>query len=149
MNNIRKYRERAKLTQEELAKKIGSSSANISNYECGKREANYETLLKLSEALDCSVDDLIGSKNYIPNSSNGMKLPSDIQPFAFFGNLENMSRYFKLDISSLQTPECFFDYIRSMSSEEQDDIFMRLFEDLDKDDLLHLASLILQIASTK
>ena len=43
----------------ELAKKVGVTESAIGMYETGKRKPNYEMLLKLAEALDCSVMDLL------------------------------------------------------------------------------------------
>lgn len=46
-------------TQEELAKKVGVFFMTIYYYECGKRRPNSDMLKKLSEALECNVDDII------------------------------------------------------------------------------------------
>ena len=43
----------------ELAKKVDVSESAIGMYETGKRKPNYEMLLKLSDALDCSVMDIL------------------------------------------------------------------------------------------
>lgn len=61
MNRIRELRIRHGFTMAELGKRVGCSEASISYYELGKREAKYEILLKLSEALDTSVDYLLGN----------------------------------------------------------------------------------------
>lgn len=60
MVNLKYYRELRGLTMEELGKKVGCTLSAISNYERGKREPNYEMLLKLSEALDTDVYHLLG-----------------------------------------------------------------------------------------
>lgn len=59
MLNIHELRTKKGLTQIELAKKIGVKSNTISNYEGGKRVPNAVMLKKISQALDCSVDDLL------------------------------------------------------------------------------------------
>lgn len=43
----------------ELGKKADCTEAAISNYELGKREPDFETLLKIGEALDVSVSYLL------------------------------------------------------------------------------------------
>ena len=43
----------------ELGKKIGVTESAVQQYEVGKRKPDYEMLLKLSEALDCTVLDLL------------------------------------------------------------------------------------------
>ena len=53
----------------ELGEKVGVTEAAIGYYETGKRKVNYEMLLKLSEALDCSVADILG-KQKTPTTEN-------------------------------------------------------------------------------
>ena len=48
------------MTQEDLAKKINTSRSNIANYENNKNMPSVDILEKLSEALNCSVDYLLG-----------------------------------------------------------------------------------------
>lgn len=49
------------MTQSELAKKIGITTSSIGMYETGTRKPSYEVLYKLSEALEVSIDFLLGS----------------------------------------------------------------------------------------
>ena len=63
MNRIRELRLRHDLTMAELGKRVGCSEASISNYELSKRQAKYETLLRLAEELETSVDYLLGNSN--------------------------------------------------------------------------------------
>jgi len=56
----------------ELGDKVGVSESAIGMYETGKRKPDYEMLLKLSEVLDCSVDDLL----------NGIKKESDTATYS-------------------------------------------------------------------
>lgn len=64
MNNIRKIRENKKMSQSSVARELGVSRQAYYNYETGKREADYETLLKIAEILDSSVDELISGREY-------------------------------------------------------------------------------------
>ena len=59
LRDIRKSRH---MTMKELGQKVGVTEAAIGYYETGKRLINYEMLLKLSEALDCSVADILGNE---------------------------------------------------------------------------------------
>lgn len=59
MLNLKKYREALGISQAELARRLGMSRGRYNNYEHGLRTADYETLLKLSEELGCTVEDLI------------------------------------------------------------------------------------------
>lgn len=58
-NSIRKHHEAANMTMDELAKQIGVTTLTISRYERGEASPSVPILLKLAEALNCSVDDLL------------------------------------------------------------------------------------------
>lgn len=60
---LKKLRGEAKLTQKELADRIGVSRATVAGYETKGKEPSYETLLKIARVLDCSVDYLMGNTN--------------------------------------------------------------------------------------
>lgn len=56
-------REERKLTQKELAEKLGLSSSAISMYEIGKREPDFETLELIADYFNVSMDYLIGKED--------------------------------------------------------------------------------------
>lgn len=56
---LKDLREINKLTQKELANKIGSDRRSIIRYETGEHMPNILVAKKLSIALDVSLDDLI------------------------------------------------------------------------------------------
>lgn len=60
MLRIRDLRERRKMTQEELGKAVSISRENISRYETGQRTPPADKLIKLADALGCSLDELTG-----------------------------------------------------------------------------------------
>lgn len=55
---IKNSRLQAGLTQKELAKRLGTSQQNIAQYESGKRVPKIETLQKIANALNVSVNEL-------------------------------------------------------------------------------------------
>ena len=59
-NRLRRLRKERKLTQEELAGRIGVKNSVISFYEVGDRTPSLELLVKLSKALHVSTDVLLG-----------------------------------------------------------------------------------------
>lgn len=59
MNKIRELRNKRKLTQEELANKIGITRTSIVFWEQGKSLPSSRYLTKLSKALRCKVTDLL------------------------------------------------------------------------------------------
>lgn len=56
-------RKESDLYQKELAEKIGVSRTTITQYENGAREPNYETLKKLANFFEVSIDYLLGNTN--------------------------------------------------------------------------------------
>lgn len=58
--NLREIRKEKGLTQESLARATSIKRTSIANYETGYREPNIGALRKLSKALDCTIDELIG-----------------------------------------------------------------------------------------
>lgn len=58
--NLVVLRERKKLSQIEVAKNLGITQQRYSRYERGEREADYETLCKLADFFDVTVDELLG-----------------------------------------------------------------------------------------
>lgn len=61
-NNIKRYRKNKNLLQKELADKIGVTNQVISNWERGYTSPNYEDIVNLSNALECSTDELLGKE---------------------------------------------------------------------------------------
>ena len=59
--SLKGSRLKKKFKQEELAKKIEVNPSTISLYETGRRKPDIETLMMLSEALDVSIDQLVGN----------------------------------------------------------------------------------------
>ena len=60
MLNIREYRKRRGLTQQQLADIVGVSNVSLSNYERGAQMPDILTLTKIANALRISVDTLLG-----------------------------------------------------------------------------------------
>ena len=57
---LKELRLKKVLTQTELGKKLGVKQSTFTNWENGKREPNFETLIKLADLLEVSVDFLLG-----------------------------------------------------------------------------------------
>jgi len=52
-------RKSKKLTQEEMASKIGVHRGTYANYERGNRQPDYETLIKIADFFEVSIDYLL------------------------------------------------------------------------------------------
>lgn len=62
MLHLKELRKARNLSQTEVAHDINISRQTYNNYELDKRQADYETLLKLAEYFDTTVDYLISDK---------------------------------------------------------------------------------------
>lgn len=52
------------LTQEEIAKKLNISRVNYTRYETGKVRPDYETLIKIADYYDISLDEMFDRKKF-------------------------------------------------------------------------------------
>jgi DNA-binding XRE family transcriptional regulator len=58
--NLRMYRTKADMTQEELSRRVGVSADSVSKWENGEYMPSLRTTVKLAEVLDVSIDQLAG-----------------------------------------------------------------------------------------
>lgn len=65
-SKIRAIRESKHMTAEQLGHKLGVSRATITRYETGVRKTNQDSLFKLAEALNVSINDFFPSHNINP-----------------------------------------------------------------------------------
>lgn len=80
-------RKQKKLSQYELAEKLGFSRGKLANYEQGTREPDYETLKFLANFFDVSIDYLLGN-------SDSPQL-SDDEEFERFKDNPELERWYK------------------------------------------------------
>ncbi|MBG9586958.1 hypothetical protein ABE26_07435 [Cytobacillus firmus] len=74
---ISELRKKHKLTQQELAKRIGISRAALSHYEKDRREPDSDTIIKLASFFDVSTDAIYGftqSNEYIKSTDGTMRV---------------------------------------------------------------------------
>lgn len=71
-NRIRELRKQRGLTMKQLGAMLGLAESTVSQYETSKRQPDNETLLKLGEIFDVTVDCLLGvEKMSTPVSEGG------------------------------------------------------------------------------
>ena len=58
--NVRRQRERRRLTQEKLAEKVDLNPRTVQKIEAGDVNILLTTVLRIQRALGCSWDDLLG-----------------------------------------------------------------------------------------
>ena len=57
------------MTRAELGEKCGVSKYTITEYESGGRVPKVDTMVKIAEALNCTVNDLLNVEEYSPLTS--------------------------------------------------------------------------------
>ena len=82
--NLKKYRTEHKLSQEAFANKLGISRTALRGYENGQNHPTSIILISMANALNCSIDDLLGH-----NISN----PINISSIEDFSNIKEKILY--------------------------------------------------------
>ena len=90
------------LTLRELSDELGEiKEATISRYEHGRREPKLDTLLKIADYFDCSVDYLLGRKNY-RNIEEVIEKPEKINEIEMMYNIYSKLKKQDIDIDKLK-----------------------------------------------
>lgn len=58
---LRYYREKMNLSQEEVASEIGVKRYTYAKWEQGRSEPSIQDLISLSQLFECSIDNLVGN----------------------------------------------------------------------------------------
>lgn len=74
-DRLRELRKESKLTTTELGAKIAKSDAAIRMWESGRTKSDVDTLIRIADFFDCSVDYLLGRSD-IKNKSSWQELDS-------------------------------------------------------------------------
>ena len=61
-DKIKLYRENKKMTQNEIANILDVSPATVSKYESGSLEPNIESIKRLAELFEISIDELLSDE---------------------------------------------------------------------------------------
>lgn len=90
-NNIRKYRLKQNLTQEQLAEKVGISTSFYANLERSKKSMSIKTLRDLADALEVSVDFILYENN-TRNHIRNIEVLLNNKPESFLISIEKLIR---------------------------------------------------------
>lgn len=114
-------RKNKKLTQYTLADNLGCSRALISNYEQGRREPDFDTLLKIADYFNVSTDYMLG----ITNIAEIKELQDTL------GDVEDIDDVYlyALKVFNIDTP-----YLRNAPLEDRLAILYSVIRDVDTSD---------------
>lgn len=62
MNRIKEFRQQAGMKQQELADVLSVKQTTVSGWEVGRREPDFESLKRMADIFNCSIDELLGQK---------------------------------------------------------------------------------------
>ncbi|WP_433958886.1 helix-turn-helix domain-containing protein [Cytobacillus horneckiae] len=85
-DRLKILRSERKLTQEELASKIGVTRGTYAHYEINKRQPDYDTLIKLADFFEVSTDYLLKGEDFYSQAKNILDNP-DLQYAARDGEI--------------------------------------------------------------
>ena len=88
-NKLKEYRENRNMTQKEIAEALGVEPATVSKYESGLLEPKIDSLKKLAEIFDVTVDELLKDENekFNISSINVLKVLREQKEMKLKGNL--------------------------------------------------------------
>ena len=87
-DKIKLYREKKRMTQNEVADILNVSSATISKYESGALEPNIESLKRLAELFEISIDELLSDeKEFDISKINVLDILREQKEMKLKGNL--------------------------------------------------------------
>ena len=77
---LREIRKRRRLKQEDLARMVGVGRPTIANWERGAKLPSLASLVKLSQVLQVSTDELLGTATAQQASSGPQIFPTPVDP---------------------------------------------------------------------
>ena len=87
--NIKKFREQKNISQSELAENLNVTRQAVSNWETGKTQPDIDTLHKIADMLEISIDELIyGNKrtnNVVHNHIHNTNVTENVGRGVGFG----------------------------------------------------------------
>ena len=118
---IKSIRESQGISREQLAEKLNLSSYSIRNFEQGQRAINFKNLNKFAQALNVSLDDLVGNEY----NKSKLELENALQNGA--DNISNLISNFK-DLTKKEVVNNFNELVEILAWNDfknmsEDDIF--------------------------
>lgn len=112
VQRLKELRMDANISQKKLSENLCLSQQAVAKWETGKSTPDPETLLKIAEYFDVSVDYLLGKTDIKKAPSNNEDVTFDDFTFALHGNVKDLSDEGKQQILD------FVRYIRAKEKKE-------------------------------
>ena len=78
MNRIKEIRLANNMKQSDLADKLNVTQATVSGWESGRRTPDLESVRRVAEIFNCSIDELLGNNKAPTVEQNGERSVLDI-----------------------------------------------------------------------
>ncbi len=101
--NLKKFRIEKGIKQLDLSNQLNVNQSAVSSWEVGRTHPEYETLIKIANILEISLDELLGRET--PNKSLDKELDSKHKLV--------INKVKKLNITNLANLDMFADYLLS------------------------------------
>lgn len=130
MNKLRKLRLENNLLQSDIAKLLDKSERIVSFYEANERDMGTETLIKLSDFFNCSIDYLLGKtiyKNYEEYDTESQKMLEGLSSLPEEQKEIMITMAFELLDKNLEESDFYVEMDKALSSvdEKSRDTFRR------------------------
>ncbi|UNE49914.1 helix-turn-helix transcriptional regulator [Bacillus amyloliquefaciens] len=78
-DRLTQLRKEKKLTQGEMAEKVGVHRGTYANYERGHRQPDYETLVKIADFFEVSTDFLLRGEDHYRDKARELRKHNDVR----------------------------------------------------------------------
>lgn len=120
---LKDFRKDNKISQEDFAKQLEIARSTLSYYERAKSEPPIYTLVKMSEVMNCSIDELLGTTKGITSSTKENFSYSELTEKIYYLNElidKNIKTYEDLIMSKKRTERMFIELTRVLNRSESD-----------------------------
>lgn len=101
LENLRALRDHAGISQKQLAETIGVSQQSINKYENHNIEPDIETMIRIADYFDTSVDYLIGHSHIRRKCENVTQCDLNDQELLMMNQFRKLSKEKKLCVAML------------------------------------------------
>lgn len=118
--NIKNLRNAKKMTQSELAERVGITKATVSAYENSTRMPSYDVLIKIAQLFRVTTDNILGFSNKYVIDISGLngRQRNTVQEIVDLYNLKNEKLKELMDSDSIHTDMVALGYVNEFDIDE-------------------------------